>query len=518
MSNFCIKKGVITLSWLCCFGLFIFLFSCDDRSHKIKLSKGVQKEIYSDMIGLNGNLTALDNPWNNDSLVKGVELLGTANFRYPAGSLGNYWDWDKGWLDSEVPDSLMIKWVYQQGLTKSKNTYTLENFALGQKKLGFTPVFMINMLSKGLDHAVRNLLRAKELGLPVKYIELGNELYFNLPFEMSVYPTPEDYGKTCKIWIDSLKTHFPDAKYAIIGSYLERRERHTDWTRRAIKYCDNADAITFHKYSPAGIDGKQETKSITAGTEGKSDLRTAIRKTTSTDPVKIQEWEMSLLKNDTAYANYLYTAVHAAHFYEKINAPKDKEIWATEFNMRDDKSPLRGTWSNTLYIAKYYEEFIKGPVKITNIHNVTGNLFKQIFTGQNQLDHVLWKQIKSTPWKLSASGIATGIFARASRGMNTVSILDFSDARVLVDDRGNSCSTLAGWLFESKDSKKILLINYGRNSTSLDFSDFNGFNKIYEYSSDLENYITSGFKDVVISEKTIDSEIVLAPFSFTIIE
>lgn len=496
--------------------LLVLATACTDKA--ITVTKGEARTIYPDMIGVNGNLAHFDKPWDNDSLVSAVKELNLGNFRYPAGSLGNYWDWDIGFVDKNVPDSLMIKWVVEQGLSNSNKRYTLENFAKGQKELGFTPVFMLNMLSKGLDHSVRNLLRAKELGLPIKYIELGNELYFNLRFEMSVYPTPEDYGKTCKIWIDSLKQHFPDAKYAIIGSYIKRKPRHIDWTTRALKFCDNADAITYHKYSPAGIDGKQERRKITAGTEGTSDLLSAVRKSPNGSAAEIQKWEINLLKNDTAYANFLHTAEHAARNYTEIKAPVGKEIWATEFNMRDDTSALRGTWANALYIAKYYDEFLKSPVSITNIHNIGGDKFPQIFTDSTQLNYIKWEKVTSKPYKLSAAGISTSIFSNASIGMTKATQLNFVDSDSIIDDRGNMVSLISGWFFESDKEKRILLINYGREKITLDLNEFSNFKTVTEYKTLPENYITSGFDDVLIKEIHFEEKITLAPFSFTLIK
>ncbi len=507
-------KTIFSLILIC-----LLVSGCSEKiEHSILVTKGKSRTIYPDMIGVNGNLSQYDQPWENDSLIEAVEELSVSNFRYPAGSLGNYWDWDTGWIDRNVPDSLMIKWVYENDLPQSSNTYTLENFAKGQKKLGFTPVFMLNMLSKGLEHSVKNLLRAEKLGLPIKYIELGNELYFNLPYEMSVYPTPEAYGKTCQIWIDSLKTIFPEAKYAIIGSYINRKPRHTDWTSRALKYCTNADAITFHKYSPSGIDGRSEKKRISAGTEGISDAMTATRTNPFQDIKDIQEWEISLLKNDSAYANILTTAQHSALFYTEVKAPEGLEIWATEFNMRDDKSAIRGSWANALYVSKYYEVFLNSPVTLTNIHNVTGNLFGQYYSDDAQLDFIKWTSVKPKPFSLTAGGIATALFARATDEMTQATQLNFSETKMLQDDRNNDVETLIGWLFESENSKKLMLINYGRASVNLNLSNFEDFNQSISYASELETYVTDGFESISTEKTNLQNNINLKPFSITLIQ
>ncbi len=66
---------------------------------------------------------------------------------------------------------------------------------------------------------------------------------------MRIFPTPEDYGKTSKIWIDSIKAEFPDAKCAVIGTTINRKSRHKNWTERVLNYASNADAVTWHIYT-----------------------------------------------------------------------------------------------------------------------------------------------------------------------------------------------------------------------------------------------------------------------------
>lgn len=482
----------------------------------VQVIVGSKREIYPDMIGLNGNLTEFDQPWAHDSLVTAVGEMEVSNFRYPAGTLGNYWDWEKGWLDESVPDSLMIKWVVEHGLTKSNKRYTLENFAKGYKDLGFTPIFMVNMLSKDLRHTVAALKKADRLGLPVRYIELGNEFYFNLPFEMSKYPTPEVYGQTCRRWMDTLRVYFPKARFAMIGNYLARKPRHTDWTRRALKYCPDVDAVTFHKYSPSGIDGQQERNNITAGTEGESDLVTATRVCPYNEALLCQQWELSLLQNDTAYANLLSTASNAAATYQQVNVPEDKDIWVTEFNMRDDDSAIRGTWANTLYTARYYDGFMQSPVTLTSIHNVTGKLFAQIYSQEDQLNHIIWKDLTVKKWTITAQGIATALFAKASKGMNHVAPLLFDENIRIYSDRNEEVDLLVGWEFSSDAAQRYLLINYGQGAAVLDLGPMKGLSATI-HSAPLDKYVTSGWDDLTITKSTITGAFGCPPHSITLI-
>ena len=495
--------------------LAVGLLSCAEQ---VEISLGGSRAIEPDMIGLNGNLTGLDAPWKENGFVNAIQTIGTTNFRYPAGTLGNYWDWDRGWLDPNVPDSLMIKWVVEHGLVDSPKRYTLENLKEGYEKTGFTPVFMLNMLSKDLGHSIRNLKRAESLGLPIKYIEMGNELYFNLPLEMAKYPTPEDYGRTCKEWIDSLKVHWPDAKYAVIGSYIKRKPRHIDWTKRVLQYCDNADAVTFHKYSPSGIDGKQENKRITAGTEGKTDASTATRNRTFETLNYRQEWELTLLRDPAAYANFLNSSISSANYYHDMGAPEGMDIWATEFNMRADESVLRGTWANAFNTAKYYEVFLASPVTLTNIHNAIGDLFAQIYDNKNRLDHVSIERLETEPWTLSSQGIATAMFAKASAGMNNVSFVEFSSTEITKDDRGNEVELLCGWQFEGNAGKRMLIINYGYDPIKISGDLLEEFKVANQHYAELETYVTNGFNSVDNEEVLVDQDYKLNPHSFTLFE
>ncbi len=500
-----------------CF-LVMAMFHLGFGQSSIRMTIGPSREIRTDMIGVNGNLAALDQPWENDRLRTAFKTLNVTNLRYPAGTLGNYWDWGLGAIDRSVPDSLMIPWVVEKKLHKSAARYTLENLAEAHQKLRFNPVFMLNMLSKDLDHAVTHLIRAEKLGLPIRYIELGNELYFGLPFETSRYPTPEEYGKTCSVWIDSLKQRFPSAKYAVIGTYLERNPRQKNWTARVLAHCKNADAVTFHTYSPTGIDGKQERKSFTAGSEGTSDHRTATRHQNFRTLKERQLWELELLKDSAAYANFLQTAVRSAERYKRMGVPETMEVWATEYNMRADSSALRGSWANALYTAKYYDAFLKGPINLTNIHNITGDLFPQIYTKTDQLGHILHKKLSTVPYTLSAQGVATSLYARASRGMHGAATILFSEVPEISDDRGQSVALLSGWTFFSDTARTFLLVNYSNLSISLSLPESLQGSTFSQYHTPLEHYINNGLKTVNHVSKSTGALLLLPPASFTLIE
>ncbi len=410
----------------------------------------------------------------------------------------------------------MIPWVVENGLKQQPNRYTLENLALGLEKTGAAPVFMLNMLSKGLDHSLRNLKRAEALGMPVRYVEMSNELYFDIPFPKLRYPTPEAYGDTCQTWIETLSAYFPEAHFAVVGSYLDRHDRQRNWTRRVLSRCPSADAVTYHQYTPSGLDGRQVGRNEQPGLEGTGNPHTATRRG-PTDRRAHQQWERELLNDPRAFANVLTTAAHGADGYHKIDAPEGMDIWATEFNMRDDNSVVLGSWAQALLLSVYYGNFYDSPVKITSIHNLVGKLFGLIHVSPDELDHLVDRPRTVTPFALSAAGIVTSLFARTSGDAPTCRTLEYRTADQLTDDRGEQLAGVRGWLYEGAD-QRALLVNYQNKAVTVAVPQQLRRANRTSYTAPLDRSI-SGWEDLdVDSDRLLGVSVVLPPNSITRLE
>ena len=443
-------------------------------------------------MGANANLTAFDAPWEDARLIASVRDLGLRHIRYPAGTLGNYWDWDEGWVDAGVPDSLMIPWVVRQGLKDAPRRYTLDNLALVHEATGVTPVYMLNMLSKDLEHGLRGLRRARDLGMPVEYVELGNELYFDLPFPKLVYPTPEDYGRACAEWMAAVRAEFPGARVAVVGNYLERHDRQRGWTQRVLGECPGADAVTYHKYTPIGLDGRLARRNLAPGREGLGNPYTATRHYGGEDEDGRAAWELGLLRDEGALANALAGAQHGGEGWDELGAPAGTEVWATEFNVRDDASAVRGTWAQTLVLAQYYSTFLDGPVAVVTIHNLVGELFGLLDT-EVRLDA---EARADAPYPLTAAGVATAVFARASDGADAVTVLEYPDAGALADDRGEEVPRVRAFRFASGEAVTGgLYVNFGYEPLTVALPPGLGGLAAVTYSAPLEQRI-GGWPDV----------------------
>ncbi|RMD84980.1 MAG: hypothetical protein D6820_00455, partial [Lentisphaerae bacterium] len=232
------------------------------------------------MVGYNGNLVHIRKVWENATFTAIAKEACPGTIRYPGGTVANYWNWEIGWLEPTINPRWIIRWV--KPLLKRRNRYPLENLAHGVQKVGFTPVFVLNMLDTPhdrpgakLEQARAALRKAKALGIPIRYVELGNEYYFNIFLPKRNFPTPEDYGRACSRWIEVLRQDHPQARFAIVGGGPMNNPRNQDWTRRALSTAHGHHAVTFHMYFDSGLFGGREIADE-AGEEGSVELNQDI--------------------------------------------------------------------------------------------------------------------------------------------------------------------------------------------------------------------------------------------------
>ncbi|WP_422860756.1 hypothetical protein ACOKFD_07960 [Flagellimonas sp. S174] len=515
------KKGI----WTCIKVFFVLstvaLFcSCEPKKSPEKMNNAVigeWKPVQEHLLGANANLISFNDPWNMEGLVEVTKKTEIRTLRYPGGTIGNYWDWDIGAIDRDVPDSLMIKWVVENDHRASPDRYTIESLARMYQQTGIVPVFMLNMLSKDLQHSVRNLKKAQSLGIPIKYIEMGNELYFNIPFPLLRYPTPEVYGETCQIWIDELKKEFPDASFAVVGTNMTRHARQVDWNKRVLEKCKNADAITIHLYSPSGLDGRLERKKIAPGKEGLGASGTATR----TAPKEIgerQKWELELLKDKQAYSNMFTTASKNLKKIDGFYVPKAMDLWVTEFNIRDDNSVVLHSWAQTLILSKYLFKFLESDVELSSMHNLTGNLFGMVHTDTLNYQQLKSQSIKSMPYTLSSGGMVTKLFGDAMKGKVEGAVLNFDTVSMLTDDRGDQVENMKGYIFKHENEKTAIIANYDVTGQEIEFStipDFKG--KMHIYASSPSKPVI-GLENILVDEVDFVDTIKLPPYSIAIIK
>lgn len=483
---------------------------------QIQLRFGKTRPIPTTLFGLNGNITAYNAPFDRPNVVADLKQTGVALLRYPGGMIANHWNFETGGVEKSEPDSDMQPWIVTN-FKNSTRTYTLDNYAKGLKATGTAPMVVLNMLGKDLEHNLNVLRKLRDTGLPVRYVEMGNEYYFGLVKMKRVFPTPEDYGRTCQTWITAIKKEFPGTQCAIIGYYVNGDARNTNWTKRVLSACTNADAITFHTYSALGLDGSIKQPDLGLAKEGKVKNPTATR-TMPDDMAERQRWEIQQLSDPKAVANTLSRVETSASSLDKLGSPATMPVWITEFNMRADESAIRGTWLNAFQISTFLTRFLEDPrVAMIMYHNIYGNLFAAVYQNETEFDYLLNEKITSKPGTLSAGGLMMNFYAQAARNMTSATPVTFDNALVLANDRGENVAGLVGWQFANGAKKRTLLINQTAQGQTIATSSPGADATFRQYHAPLATYV-QGAESLRQNNGQLAKTLSLPPFSITIID
>eukprot|EP01012_Entosiphon_sulcatum_P045099 TRINITY_DN6005_c0_g1_i2.p1 TRINITY_DN6005_c0_g1~~TRINITY_DN6005_c0_g1_i2.p1 ORF type:complete len:450 (-),score=84.00 TRINITY_DN6005_c0_g1_i2:134-1483(-) len=171
--------------------------------------------------------------------------------RYPGGTPSDYWLWSIGWInrtsDRSGCSNLPVR-------SADPSEWALYAKAAGADAPLHT-VFDLNQLQTNLSYQIEGLLAHQKAGTPIRYIELGNEMYDSTrPDVLARYPQPADYAAAMQSWVEGLRGAFPPAslRIAIIGcSYWEGQQgREAAWNSQVLTSpaAQMADAATIHVY------------------------------------------------------------------------------------------------------------------------------------------------------------------------------------------------------------------------------------------------------------------------------
>jgi hypothetical protein len=293
--------------------------------------------------------------------------LGPGAIRVFGGTTANYWNWRTG----KFYDRHGVPRQYRRARSRMSPIY-MSDWARLVQGANAIPVFDLNLVTSDLSHQLEMLRRARELGMPIRWVELGNELYFHAPLIDRAIPNASAYGRKATRWIDAIKEEFPHARVAAVGFGGPRswsgdaRRRHWDW--RMLSTLRGEDALTFHTYwdPPRGrLSPARLSKVLAAPLRRLSVLRSAA--------------------------------------IGKL--PSGVAAWVTEWNVWHGSS-LRGTWANGLTNAEYLLGLLGEPrVRQEDLHAlIYRNPFAALFPNADAFGD----QTNTVPFAPTATGRALG--------------------------------------------------------------------------------------------------------------
>ena len=395
-----------------------------------KITKGAEVKLSPVAFGY--NTQSLSGPgWDKQPFLDRIAELDPGNFRYPGGTVGNYWDWKTGYFNA-VGKKYNVMSAAKEGLYP----YRLEDVKKVYDRSGGTaePIYMLNMLTSTCEYQLEMLRHAQKIGLPVRYIELGNEFYMDDHPQsynyLNNYPDIKDYADTCRVWVPKLRKEFPEARIAMIainnpaGWTGANRQRSRDWNRVLIENMEgiDVDAFTFHNYAKNGFED-QTPEDMIAQSLNRVNFKGVDR-----------------------------------------GIPEKYPYWVTEYNFFTQDNKLPGLWVTGLSNVLMTAQMLSTPgIELLCFHNITSS---SVSAAIYDKDTKIAGGATARQYALSASGQGLKVLSQALKGAKTVQRLTFSDNPLFKGRAKYDYNALYGYLFTGAGDR-ALLINLSDKPTTI---------------------------------------------------
>ena len=327
-----------------------------DLNNGHQLNKGV--------FGVNSALPAQYYDYSTPGFIDRYIELGKPLIRFPGGTYANYYDFDSGFFIpydgiSAANQKRVDDW--NKGVIKKKQTigsYSYKDFCEFANQTDADYTLVLNILGKTAADTKRWMEGIKATGQVVKYVEIGNEVYFG-NYD-PVIPTVQEYIRRGQNHAEAVRAVFADAKIGvIIPSQIYTREtflneldtdkstKQLDWYEELPK-SNFYDAVIIHLYSSLGMSNNIAS-------------------------------EAEFIPYKDAYYNCLSHS--DKKFDETFNGIREKfpqkEVWVTEYHVGGFSGLLRKyrfrySYLGGLYTANFMLKLFSVPeVTISNWHSVT---------------------------------------------------------------------------------------------------------------------------------------------------
>lgn len=485
------------------------------------------RTMHPNFVGFNANTSNVAFPWGNADRREALSKTRTTNFRYPGGTVSSYWDHEKGRLFSlnhgdyidltqtEPRKYVQKKYVINWATYFYNAPNPMYNFKLAYDEMNgeMDVVFVLNMVTPGYDfyeelwdrtvdqtpgsvdwyemmndryYRAQNMLdQAVNQGVPVKFVELGNEYYFGTslagtgangganvePYSagafndgiVGAFPWEgKAYAIAVNDWTTRLKARYSGVKICALGSDANGAEstRRNDWNEKVLGDVDfnNTDAFSIHFY-----------EGINDGNLTSNENNLGIGLTAWIDHwIEMKGWS---------------------------NFPAGVPLWITEFNAEDGI----GTWGNGLHAVfanLYWLEHEN--IELSQYHQ----FLEDVQDGAN----------------ITGAGRALSLMALATAKHTSATRLNLS-GNTSLSGSGGELQEVEAWAFTGAPGgkSKYLIVNFSENTRSFNTSAISGANgKTYtQAGQQLSTTTTSPTESMgTISGNSIS----LPKFSMTVFE
>jgi len=306
---------------------------------EISIDTKNKEEYLKTLNGFNANVLTSSLTYDDAPFLEMVKELKLNYLRFPGGTVANHYNWKKDTLDA--PQMKAPDWLRKgvKELLKLKKKYGYKHYLNLVEKCNLNPIIVVNIQNQRADGAVKWITELKKDGLKVKYVELGNEIYFG---KQNIKSTSNvsGYVKICKSFAKALKKAHPELVIGVTaGPFFTSK-----WNPWNISLGKESffDAVIYHDYEH--------------------------HPTPKKDPQK-------------ALVEFCLASEIRVESIVKTNAKifKKKPIWMTEWNFHTDTTKKVGnTIISPLYAASYFLSLVDNMdvIKISCYDKLEGNMIR----------------------------------------------------------------------------------------------------------------------------------------------
>lgn len=424
-----------------------------------------------------------------------------AMLRYPGGVESQYWDWQNGRIIDE------LNWVPNGGTLEDnyflsqvpQPSNTLLNLKQKLEITGSEVLFCLNVTSRTLEDQLEMLQEAQTIGIPVNYIELGNELYLSDADYINKYPTARDYALEMNNWIAAIRDTFPNAKIGICGTGVSgnRPERQLSWNDALFDLITDVDAITMHPY-PGSI------------AEGQPNFDLSLLPSILSGPFRRNELNYSGPPgNPTAGINAF---------------PASWELWITEYNLFElataqNELAVASTWTHGLFSGLLTLLPMQNDPATILLNHVSHSNLLSFGAIVAEYENTAEGPIRIGDWELSAHGIVHSLIFNAAKNANSLATINFSRNPVFFENNEVAYGSLVGVFFEGS-GKRAIIFNLGNATQTLDVASLfpnGGSYASYTIAEGQHAKIKVNSEDLIIIDNSFTDTITIPPYGIVAI-
>ena len=452
-----------------------------------------------------------------DSLAYNEALaeLRPGTIRFPGGTVSNYWDWERADFVCGEGEDYFVRNSVGQAVAQPcelPNGYqvldpprhTLEAFKTELDETGAAAVFVLNMMTeraegdptrandaRRIERQLAMLRAARDLGIEVRYVELGNELYLAAGARdasndyITAYPNPGAYARQARRWLDAVEAEFPDAEVAAVGSNTapDGSPRRNGWNDALYaELGDRLSAVTLHSYVKTEDYPKRDSTDVPSFL--------AMAQTRMDD----------LLAGDLA------------------RVPGGVAVWVSEYNAFADDMTVQGTWAHGLFVAAQTLGYLRADaVALSHVHSGIGDaVFGALFNNDRGFAFSGWPappdRPVTVPFGKSASGETLQLVGEVLRGASMASELAFgADAPTLP----GGAAALVGWEATAGGETRVVVLNLSDADQTVDLGALVPGGTVVQRSAAPLALVTGA--GVAETAATLDGPLALPAYSVTLV-